>query len=355
MNVSGGESAPDWMYMNPALMREGYAYVGVSAQALGVEGGNALLGVGGPSGGLVHEEPDRYGSLHHPGDQYALDLFAQIGLALRKAHGSGALGPLHPRHVVAVGESQSAFYLTGFADALEPLTHAFDGIFIHSRGGGAAGLGTSQVSRGLTGSVRIRTDLHVPVFLFETQTDLTTLGYAPAQQPNTAYIRTWEVAGTSHADAYLLNGNAGILGCSQPINDGPQHEVVQAALTAFGNWVMHGTSPPSPSPFSLATRSPATYVVDKEGNVIGGVRTPAVDVPISTLSGQAPPGTSVLCSLFGSATPLSPEALHRLYPTKKAYVAAYEKSLDRAIRDGYLLAADRAELLTRAEQVPIAS
>ncbi len=118
MNVSGGESAPDWMYMNPALMRDGYAYVGVSAQALGVEGGSAILGVGGPSTGLVHEDAARYGSLHHPGDQYALDMFAQIGLALRKSDGSGVLGPLHPRHVVAVGESQSAFYLTGFADAI---------------------------------------------------------------------------------------------------------------------------------------------------------------------------------------------------------------------------------------------
>ena len=355
MNVSAGESAPDWMYMNPALMREGYAYVGVSAQALGVEGGTAILGAGGPSAGLVHQDPARYGSLHHPGDQYALDMFAQIGLALRKPGGTGVLGSLRPRHVVAVGESQSAFYLTGFTDALEPVTHAFDGIFIHSRGGGASGLGTSDVSQGLKGAVRIRTDLRVPVFLFETQTDLTTLGYAPAQQIDTAHIRTWEVAGTSHADAYLLGGNAGILGCGQPINDGPQHEVVQAALTSFGNWVMHGTPPPSPAPFKLVSTSPAAYAVDKEGNVIGGVRTPAVDAPVSTLSGQAPPGTSVLCSLFGSATPLSPATLHALYPTKEAYVAAFTKSLDRAIRDGYLLPAERAELLAQAEQAPIPS
>ena len=39
MNVSAGESAPDWDFLNPMLMRDGYAYVGVSAQALGVDGG----------------------------------------------------------------------------------------------------------------------------------------------------------------------------------------------------------------------------------------------------------------------------------------------------------------------------
>jgi hypothetical protein len=43
-NVSGGESAPDWDYLNPLLMREGYAYVAVSAQALGVNGGTPILG-----------------------------------------------------------------------------------------------------------------------------------------------------------------------------------------------------------------------------------------------------------------------------------------------------------------------
>ena len=86
MNVSAGESSPDWDFLNPMLMRDGYAYVGVSAQALGVDGGKSLLGTpsaAGGSGGLVANEPARYGSLHHPGDQYALDMFAQIGQALR--------------------------------------------------------------------------------------------------------------------------------------------------------------------------------------------------------------------------------------------------------------------------------
>ena len=69
MNVSAGESAPDWDFLNPMLMRDGYAYVGVSAQKLGVDGGTALLGSpgsSGPNGGLVGDEPARYGSLAPP-------------------------------------------------------------------------------------------------------------------------------------------------------------------------------------------------------------------------------------------------------------------------------------------------
>jgi hypothetical protein len=353
MNESAGESAPDWDYLNPMLMRDGYAYVAVSAQALGVDGGTPILGA--PAGGLVKAEPARYGSLHHPGDQYALDMFAQIGKALHDPKGS-VLGGLHPMHVLALGESQSAFYLTTFADALQPVTHAFDGIFIHSRGGTGASLTGTNISssQGPT-NLRIRSDLHVPVFMFETQTDLIALGYAPAQQPNTSRIRTWEVAGTSHADAFELGTAAGFIGCTTPVNDGPQHTVVQAAFTAFDKWVDHGTPPPSPPPFRLASTGPATLALDDHGNVIGGVRTPAVDVPVSTLSGAAPPGSSKLCGLFGSTMSFSPATLASLYHTKSNYLSLYKASVDKAIAGGYILSADRAGLLAQADQVQLPS
>lgn len=351
LNESAGESAPDWQYLDPYLMDAGDAWVGVSAQALGVEGGTPILGsISGSGKGLVQQDPQRYGSLHHPGDQYALDMFAQIGLGLRssKLH---VLGDLHPRHIVAVGESQSAFYLTTFADALQPVTHAFDGIFIHSRGGGGAALSGTSITSSLSGNLRIRTDLDVPVFMFETQTDLIELGYAAAQQPNTSRIRTWEVAGTSHADAYLVGSAASLLGCTTPVNTGPQHVVVQAAFAAFVKWVVHGTPPPSPPRFELSNEHPPTLAVDRFGNVVGGVRTPAVDVPVSTLSGASPPGASALCSLFGSTTPFSPQKLVDLYHSKADYLAKFTAALDRAIGGGYILPVDRASLLAQARQV----
>jgi hypothetical protein len=253
--------------------------------------------------------------------------------------------------VVAVGESQSAFYLTTFADALQPVTHAFDGIFIHSRGGSGAPLNGSSITHQVSGALRIRTDLDVPVFMFETQTDLTVLGYAPAQQPNTLRIRTWEVAGTSHADAYLVGAAVSVLGCTTPVNTGPQHEVVQAAFAAFSKWVVHGTPPPSPPPFTLSSEKPPTLALDRFGNVIGGVRTPAVDVPVSTLSGAPPSGANAYCSLFGSTTPFSPQMLATIYHSKAEYLAKYTASLDMAIRDGYILPADRGALPAQAGAV----
>jgi len=354
MNESAGESAPDWDLLNPLLKQDGYAYVAVAAQSLGVDGGTSILSTAASSAhiaGLVTQEPARYGSLHQPGDQYALDIFAQIGESLRAP--DKALGPLNPKRVIAVGESQSAFYMTTFADALQPQTNIFNGIFIHSRGSGAASLsGTSITSASqVPKNLRIRTDLKIPVFLFETQTDLIGLGYAAAQQPNTSRIRTWEVAGTSHADAYLVGSEASAIGCTAPINTGPQHEVVQAAFAALEQWVQGGTKPASPAPFRLSSQDPPVLALDANGNVIGGVRTPAVEVPISTLSGATPAGTSLICSLFGSTMPFASSKLMSLYGSPANYLKGYTSSLDQAIASGYILRADRAELLNSAQQV----
>jgi hypothetical protein len=360
LNESEGESSPDWDYLNPALTSAGDVWVGVSAQALGVNGGTPILGsIAGAGKGLVQQEPARYGTLHHPGDQYDLDIFDQIGLGLRSTR-LRVFGPLHPRHIVAVGESQSAYYLTTFADTLQPLSDTFDGLFIHSRGGNGAPLDGASITSASSGPTNlwIRTDLDVPVFMFETQTDLIFLGYAAAQQPNTSRIRTWEVAGTSHADSYLVGSAstaANVLGCTQQINTGPQHVVVQAAFTAFVRWVVHGTPPPSPSRFRLKSTHPAALALDRYGNVIGGVRTPAVDVPVSTLSGAAPAGASTLCSLFGSTTSFSPEMLENIYGSKAHYLALYTTALNRAVTRGYILPADKSMLVAQAKQVQFPS
>jgi len=87
--------------------------------------------------------------------------------------------------------------------------------------------------------------------------------------------------------------------------------------------------------------------------VIGGVRTPAVDVPVSTLTGAPPAGASTLCGLFGSTTSFSPATLTSLYHTESNYLALYKASLDKAIAGGFILSADRSALLAQAEKVQI--
>ena len=111
LNVSvGSDTAPDWIGDHTELIRQGFAYVGVSAQAIGVNGGTAVLGAG--SKGLAKTNPARYGTLHHPGDAYSYDIFSQAAQAIWHPRRTSVLGGLKPKALIADGESQSAFFLT---------------------------------------------------------------------------------------------------------------------------------------------------------------------------------------------------------------------------------------------------
>ena len=121
-------------------------------------------------------DPERYGDLSHPGDAFAYDLYTQVGRALRAPGDLDPLEGLDVQRMLAVGESQSAFMLSTYADGVQPLTHEFDGFLIHSRGGGVPGLGEPGAGLDVAGSIGrpptiIRTDLDVPVMIVQTETD----------------------------------------------------------------------------------------------------------------------------------------------------------------------------------------
>jgi hypothetical protein len=139
-----------------------------------------------------------------------------------------------------------------------------------------------------------------------------------------------------------------LLGCDWRINEGPHRFVAQAALHALHCWVCEGTRPPRAARIELASQQPPVIARDQYGIALGGVGTPAVDVPVVTLSGQGPPGAAGSGWLVGSTTPLDDATLLRLHGDKSGYLSGYTRSLDAAIRDGFLLLAHRAEVLAEA-------
>src|SRR5262245_49752923 len=204
LNVSGGvDAGPDWTLAHTELIRGGYAWVGVSAQFVGVEGGPGLVNV--ISLPLKTVNAARYGSLHHPGDSFSYDIFSQAGQAIRQPTGPGPLGDLKIKRVIGIGESQSAFQLVTYIDAIHPTAHVYDGYFVHSRGSVLGGplSEAPQPAISTPGAARIRGDIDVPVLTLETESDVTFLGYFQARQEDSENFRLWEVAGTSHADTYI--------------------------------------------------------------------------------------------------------------------------------------------------------
>ncbi|HTO01453.1 MAG TPA: alpha/beta hydrolase domain-containing protein, partial [Microthrixaceae bacterium] len=294
LNVSGGLDAnPDYAYSSEEITRKGYAWVGVSAQHVGVEGGPvavALPASGGLAGsGLRNYDPDRYGSLRHPGDAYAMDIFTQVGRALRAKGSGGVLGDLVPERLLAVGESQSGFMLTTYVNGVEPLWHMFDGYLIHSRGGSAAPLGEPgkgiMIADAILGApAKIRTDLVAPVLILQSESDvISVLNYKAAEQEDTDKIRLWEMAGTSHVDLHVLGPIAETANCGAKVNAGPHHFMVKAALRSLDTWVKDGTAPPKAERLGTNEAGDA-YERDELGIVTGGIRTPLVDVPVDVLS-----------------------------------------------------------------------
>ena len=70
LNVSGGIDAPAvWFMAHREIARAGYAYVAVSAQQVGVEGGASLVGA---DMSLKAQDPERYSRLQSPGRRVRL-------------------------------------------------------------------------------------------------------------------------------------------------------------------------------------------------------------------------------------------------------------------------------------------
>jgi hypothetical protein len=265
------------------------------------------------------------------------------------------LGGLQPRHVIAGGESQSAFALTTYYNGVQPLTEMFDGFFIHSRGGAAMSLVEPGESADIAGSIGgqptiFRTDLDTPVLDVQTENDLTSvIGSYKARQPDSDTFRLWEVAGTAHADAHLVGERAQNIDCGVQINNGPMHIVAKGGLHALKAWVADGT-PPSEAPrLDVAAGAVPEIRRDADGIALGGIRTPPVDVPVATLSGVPGPNPAVICILLGSTKPFSDSRIAQLYTTRDEYQQKYDAAADESINAGFVVAEDREALLGFAD------
>lgn len=390
LNVSAGfENGPGWTLTHNEIIRTGAAWVGVSAQEVGVEGGRPTVD-GAPPGGLKAADPQRYASLAHPGDAYSYDMFSQVARAIRDGGPSGPLGGFDVRRVIAMGESQSAFRMVTYINAVQPLANAFDGFLVHSRGRSAAGLAASEGygldDPAMPETALIRDDTRVPVLVFQPETDVVLLQSFAARQPDSKRVRLWEVAGTAHADAYMAgigfadmgdgraeaylldprNAGPGPLGCARPINTGPTFAVLSAALRHLEAWVRDGTPPPKAPRLATTRGATVTIVRDDHGNARGGIRTGQVDAPVAAVTGEEnhaaataggadDDGRLDFCGLFGRTTPLDAAAITALYPSRDAWVEQFSAATDRAVAAGFLLAPEARHYEAAARSMVLVS
>jgi hypothetical protein len=335
-NVTGGRDLEmDWFQSADHFVRAGYAWIGVSAQRIGV---NALKAW----------SPERYATLDVTdagkisNDALSYDIFTASALLIRGKGKTDVMGGLKVERVIATGHSQSAGRLTIYVNSVHPLNPVFDAVMLH----GGAG--------------KIRGDIDTKVFKTFSETDVRP---PSARQPDTDKLRTWEVAGTSHVDsqsiihftelAKLNAGNppgASTTGtCDRPpYSHVPFSYVFNAAFDHMVRWIKDGTPPPSAPPIEFSTATPPVIVRDEAGNALGGIRLAAQEVPTAQNTGQNT-GTA-FCRLYGSHIDFDQARMTTLYPSHKAYVAAVKKITQENLKAGYIVKADAEATIAAAEQ-----
>jgi hypothetical protein len=368
-NVTAQLDAPadfEWTY--PQVMADGDAYVEVTAQQVGVCGpgltGDPVAGkaaVCTPTS-LKGFDPVRYDALHHPGDAYSYDIYSQALQAVKHPRGINPLGRLHPRVVLAAGESQAAFELDDYIRYGEDATARLaDGFLIDS-------------------------DLNEPEPTSYRVPTLFIWGEDSARKATKTYGRdhvAWSVAGAGHTDYWLLQHLVPLIAGTElntpPVSKSreealeqsegdygqeggvlsdtcaggeqyPRRYVLDAAINDLARWARTGKRAPTVPPLKFTTRGlpPSAlfnlgviFKTDPQGNALGGLREPVITVPVATYIGNA-------CPLLGTSTPLTHQQLVALYPTHAAYVAKMISATATAVGSRFMTLRDGRDLIARA-------
>ena len=175
-----------WVQAHKHLLRDGYVYVGLSAQDQSISH---------PQTGLKTFSAARYGDLDVAagGDECcrnaetAFDIFAQAGRAVRED--PSVLRGFDVRHLIGVGMSQSGRRMSVYANYVHPGAPVYD-----------AFLTQVHISR-------LRDDLGVPVIrvLSESEYD-----NRLDDEQDTELRKSWWIAGTSHGDIVQRTGRTGV-------------------------------------------------------------------------------------------------------------------------------------------------
>lgn len=327
-NVTAGYDL-DALWGYEDVLRDGYAWVGISAQRVGVDQ-------------LAGWSPARYGDLDVTGDgawsddELSYDIFAQAAAALTDGPGDDPMGGLDVDTVLAIGASQSASRMVDYYDRVLPRSEAvFDGY--------AFVVGSAPETR-----------RDEPIFHILSENDVW-LGFGGAREPDTDTYRRWEVAGAAHSGwngqeyrrpLQARDNPAGVpeYQCVEdPFSRVPVHHVLAAAYDHLAEWAGGGAAPPTAEPIALDDAG--EIMRDELGIAQGGIRLSQVEVPIALNDGTNFGET--FCFLFGEHSPFDQATLDDLYRNHGKYVSAVARASNDNVADGYI---DRADAVANIRE-----
>lgn len=372
-----------WRSFHPWIMREGAAWMAVTQDAHA-------------AGSMATEyDPQRYGSLSIPVAGLRWEIVSDVLASLRTGHLAESAGTGSAECVVMSGWSATGsfcrvFLGDRFHERLRQVygTRVVDGYLICISSGGAGAAGYPPLSDGVVPPLiddprRTIQGHDVPVI--ELLSELESETHAPCLRPDSDgrddQYRLYQVAGTSHdstgPENVLTNGEQyrrkGLpvdrVQISEMPADGRIDFIGRAVLDALVQWIAGGRTPPRAGRFTFAAEAhehPSRIELRRDdlGNVLGGVRSPWIDVPAARYvphssprpgpwapSAWAPMATAEqAAAMKGCMFSFSPEELSRLYGSFEDYRGAFARSCERLASQGLLLPPEMQELIDAAER-----
>lgn len=385
-----GSVLVEWINVSPGRdnilalderLYDGFIYVAASVQYVGLFGFANVTED--QSMGLVHWDRERYGSLEHPGDAYAYDIYSQIGHALRdETNAASPLAGYGPRKILGIGGSQSAAQMRAYINIFHRPHQAYDGYLPFLSYGSSSNLGGQTYHLEMTPDEtaaysrywgKVREDLGVPVFIVNTEQEAIQhrgVEWAYLLQDDTDTFRLWEVAGAPHSPAIAgeptirsltgrrdyppaaetADGAAPVPPATYKSSQVTSWHVTIAAAYHLHDWVHQGIVPPiMPRLAFLSEGTDVQIIRDDLGLAVGGIRLPEVTVPIAMNTGVShlPLGNR------GLSEPFSPELLRMLYPDHADYVAKVTAAAQAAETAGLIRPYRTAKYISDAQVADI--
>lgn len=343
------------------LVRDGYAWIGVSAQRNGIEAMKkwnparySTLSVSAsnidPADGK-EVDPANPLIMARGGDVLAWDIFSQVG-RLAAEGSSRMMGGLKAKRLIAAAESQSTLKVSTYYNSIQPLHRVYDGFLFYDRSG------------------LLRTDVDAKTIAIGTEIFTALMGQPP--QDDTDHQRWWEINGASHfsldeiqnyVDPMLvrdatfrapdgkalslteLTGSKGPCAPAAIYSRVPNGDIMKAALQSLNTWITGGPAPANAPRFVVDEQN--KYVRDANGQILGGIRTAAQDAPIAANAGIG--NGPWFCGPSGNHVDFTLAQLCQRYGSHAAYVARVQAIVNANVRDRVLLSEDAQKTVADAK------
>ena len=381
-STAGFDSDPVWEASAEYFAREGIVYVGVTNSTTSIE--NMRDGGCAPFPGFPQTCGTRYAELEMSKNGQAFEMVSQIAHMLK---GSGSENPLSPDYPVErifhAGQSQQGGSIVTYATAFHFASN--DGYFVQAAGGArpinfeVSCLDPNappypDCTPRLQGADRlVATDLPVPVYRAQTQSDMGGVLAGDSRQTDTDTFRYYEMTGTAHNPVHknVEVAPAGLLApdplflesfCrfkSNTLADGPifGSYLYNAMWDAMEKQVVSAIAPPSGALLEVDANN--ELALDAFGNAQGGIRLPQLDVPTAsyTFPNEADPNLpgllqligNLVCRLSGNVTAFDEATLDALYPDPAAFLNDFNQAIDDLETARFLLPEDAAKLRLAVE------